>query len=209
MQNKPIFVTGIGTYVGKTVVSAVLCEQLRTDYWKPVQSGDLDDTDSQQVKKLISNQKTLIHTETFRLEQAASPHQSARAQDIEILPKAFMLPKTDNQLLIEGAGGLFVPLSSSFLISDLIRQLDAEVVLVVRNYLGCINHTLLSLHALATLNIPLKHVVLNGLFPEDTVDVILQHLPSGSTWSQLPEFASLNKSVIAAAPLQLPRPSIN
>jgi dethiobiotin synthetase len=194
MQNKPIFVTGIGTYVGKTVVSAVLCEQLRTDYWKPVQSGDLDDTDSQQVKKLISNQKTLIHTETFRLEQAASPHQS---------------PKTDNQLLIEGAGGLFVPLSSSFLISDLIRQLDAEVVLVVRNYLGCINHTLLSLHALATLNIPLKHVVLNGLFPEDTVDVILQHLPSGSTWSQLPEFASLSKSVIAAAPLQLPRPSIN
>jgi len=209
MQNKPLFVTGIGTGVGKTIVSAVLCEQLKTDYWKPVQSGDLDHTDSHQVKKLISNSKTLIHTEEYRLEMAASPHQSAKAQGVEIVPAAFKLPKTNNKLLIEGAGGLFVPLSATFLMTDLIRQFDAEVVLVTRNYLGCINHTLLSLYALSSLNIPLKHVVFNGTFNEASKEAILQHLPSATTWSELPEFTRLGKSAIASAPAQLINLSTN
>ncbi|CAM4342234.1 dethiobiotin synthetase [Pedobacter westerhofensis] len=204
MQTKPLFVTGIGTYVGKTIVSAVLCEQLKADYWKPVQSGDLDNTDSDQVKKMLSNTRTVIHPETFRLDLAASPHQSAKAQGLEITPAAFSLPQTENQLLVEGAGGLFVPLSTSFLMTDLIRQLGAEVVLVVRNYLGCINHTLLSLQTLAGLQIPLKHVILNGDFNTDTRDVIIHHIPEGVTWSELPELSTLNRWSVAEAPVQIP-----
>lgn len=204
MSKKPLFVTGIGTYVGKTIVSAVLCEQLKADYWKPVQSGDLHATDSDKVWELISNPKTVIYTEAFRLHLAASPHQSARAEGIQIKPEDFTLPKTSNQLIIEGAGGLFVPLSTDFMMSDLIRQFQAEVVLVARNYLGCINHTLLSLHALASQNIPLKHVVLNGNFDEDTRDILLHNIPKGTTWSILPEFANLNKATISLSPVQLP-----
>lgn len=207
MQAKPLFVTGIGTYVGKTIVSAVLCEQLKADYWKPVQSGDLDQTDSNQVRKLITNSRTIIHPETYRLDMAASPHQSAKAQHIEITPASFCLPVTSNQLLIEGAGGLFVPLSPTFLMTDLIRQVGAELVLVVRNYLGCINHTLLSLQAISTLQIPLKHMILNGAFNSDTREVIISHLPKGCSWSELPEFSTLSRWAIAHSPLQIPLPS--
>lgn len=203
MKNKPLFVSGIGTSVGKTIVSAVICEQLKADYWKPVQSGDLHDSDSDQLRKLVSNTRTVIHPETFRLKLAASPHQSAKAQGIAITPSSFQLPKTDNQLLIEGAGGLFVPLSPGFLMFELILQLGAGVVLVVRNYLGCINHTLLSLHAIASLNIPLKHVVLNGKFNEDTRDIILANIPVGITWSELPEFDEISSMSIASSPAQL------
>ncbi|MCX2477613.1 dethiobiotin synthase [Pedobacter sp. MC2016-15] len=203
MRNKPLFVTGIGTSVGKTIVSAVLCEQLKADYWKPVQSGDLDHSDSDQVRRLISNCRTIIHPETFRLNLAASPHQSARLEGIQINRDAFHLPVTDHQLLIEGAGGLFVPLASGFLMSDLITQLEAEVVLVVRDYLGCINHTLLSLHALATLQIPIRHLILNGNFNPDTKAIILEHIPAGSSWSQLPELARLDQGSVSNSPIQI------
>lgn len=203
MEINPLFVTGIGTYVGKTIVSAVLCEQLQADYWKPVQSGDLDNSDSDTVKNLITNTRTVIHPEAYRLDMAASPHQSARAQGIKITPAAFRIPETDNQLLIEGAGGLFVPLSGDFLMSDLILQLKADVVLVARNYLGCINHTLLSIHALNTLGIPLKHVVLNGAFNTDTRDVIIRHIPAGTSWSELPELNPVSRQSVASSPKQV------
>jgi len=193
MKTVPLFVTGIGTDVGKTVVSAVLCEQLKADYWKPVQAGDLEFTDSDRVKSLVSNRTTQIHPEAFRLKLAASPHQSAEEEGVTIYAGDFKRPKTDNQLLIEGAGGLFVPLSSSFMMIDLIKQLDAEAILVARNYLGCINHTLLSMYALHQNDISLKHLVLNGTFPKATMDLILKHLPTGATWSQLSEFKNLNK----------------
>lgn len=204
MNTRPLFITGIGTNVGKTIVSAVLCEQLKADYWKPVQAGDLSCTDSDKIWQLISNNKTIIMTEAFRLRLAASPHQSAKIEDVEMNPEDFPVPKHKNPLIIEGAGGLFVPLSSTFLMIDLIRQLDVEVVLVARDYLGCINHTLLSIHALVTLGLPLKHLVLNGDFNEYTQESILSRLPEGATWSHLPEFTELTKSAIAAAPIQIP-----
>jgi dethiobiotin synthetase len=204
MKTKPLFVTGIGTYVGKTIVSAVLCEQLKLDYWKPVQSGDLDETDSDKVARLISNPITVIYPERHLLAMAASPHKSAKAEDIEIKPTDFIMPETDNQLLIEGAGGLFVPLSGDFMMIDLIQQVDAEAVLVVRNYLGCINHTLLSIYTLVSKNIPLKHVVFNGNFDDDTLDLLLAKLPADTTWSILPEFRTLNNITISLAPTQFP-----
>jgi len=203
MVNKPLFITGIGTEVGKTIVSAVLTEQLQADYWKPVQAGDLDNTDSEKVRQLISNSRSLFHPETFKFIMAASPHRAAKHEGIEIRPQDFSLPETSNQLLIEGAGGLFVPLSYRFLMIDLIRLLGADAVLVVRNYLGCINHTLLSIHALLSKGIPLKHMVLNGDFDFDTLNVLLHHLPKDCTWSKLPEFTTINREAIADAPFQL------
>ncbi|QNK63808.1 dethiobiotin synthase [Pedobacter sp. PAMC26386] len=203
MDNKPLFITGIGTEVGKTVVSAVLTEQLQADYWKPVQAGDLDYTDSDRVKQLVSNDRSTFHPEAFKFTMAASPHRAAKNEGIEIRPQDFLLPETSNLLLIEGAGGLFVPLSYHFLMIDLIRLLGADAVLVVRNYLGCINHTLLSIHALLSKQIPLKHVVLNGDFDFDTLNVLLHHLPKDCTWSKLPEFTTVDKDAIAHAPLQL------
>ena len=210
MDNKPLFITGIGTEVGKTIVSAVITEQLKADYWKPVQAGDLNNTDTDQVKQLISNTRSTFHPETYQFEMAASPHRAAKREGIEIRLQDFHLPETNNQLLIEGAGGLFVPLSHRFLMIDLIRLLGADTILVVRNYLGCINHTLLSIHALVSKNIPLKHVVLNGDFDFDTLNVLLHHLPKNTTWSKLPEFTVINRDAIANAPLQFnPIPIIN
>ena len=203
MKTTPLFVTGIGTNVGKTIVSAVLCEQLRADYWKPVQAGDLGFSDSDKVRSLISNPRTCIHPETHRLQLAASPHQAAEEEDICIKPGNFRIPETDNQLLIEGAGGLFVPLSSTYLMIDLMKQLDANAILVARNYLGCINHTLLSINALLQYNVPLKHLVFNGTFPAASIDVIVKHIPAGTTCSQLPEMKNLNQQTILDQKYQL------
>ncbi len=204
MNDKPLFVTGIGTGVGKTIVSAVLCQQLKTDYWKPVQSGELFNTDGDIVSQLITNKKTIVLSETFRLHLPASPHESAFKEGFEIVPEDFNdIPKHHNPLLIEGAGGLLVPLSPAYLMIDLIKQLDAEAVLVTRDYLGCINHTLLSLLALDSYDIPLKHVVFNGNFNEFTEEAIISRLPKGTTWSRLPEFEEVNKLTVASAPVQI------
>jgi len=205
MNTKPLFVTGIGTAVGKTIASAVLCEQLQADYWKPVQAGDLDFTDSDQVRDLVSNSKSQFHPEAFRLQLPASPHQSARKEGLEIHPEDFKLPKTDNRLLIEGAGGIFVPLSLNFFMIDLIKQFDAEVVLVVKNYLGCINHTLLTMQAIIHHQLHFKHVVMNGDdFSVDTLDAILQQIPEGTTFSHLPSINPLTAKAIKAVPIQIP-----
>src|ERR1700744_3322482 len=143
-DKQSFFITGIGTGIGKTIVSAVLTEKLRADYWKPVQSGDLDDTDTLKVKNLESNELSVFHPETYRLTQPYSPHKSAAIDGISIKKQKFVAPKTSNNLIIEGAGGLMVPLNDNFLMIDLIKQLNAAVILVSQNYLGSINHTLLS-----------------------------------------------------------------
>ncbi len=162
-QPKPLFVTGIGTGVGKTYVSANLVEKLQADYWKPIQSGDLDKSDTMKVRSMIKNPISIFHPEAYRLTQPFSPHKSADLDGIEIDPSKIILPKTQNQLIIEGAGGLMVPLNSYFLIIDLISQLQAEVVLVVMHYLGSINHTLLSIEMLKSRSLPINRVVFNGI----------------------------------------------
>lgn len=158
----PLFVTGIGTDVGKTIISAILVEHLKADYWKPIQSGDLDNSDTMKVQRLISNPVSRFHPEAYRLTQPYSPHKSAELDGITIDPKKIVLPQTYNQLIIEGAGGLMVPLNDKFFIVDLIKQLNAEVVLVSRNYLGSINHTLLSLELLKQKKIKVKTLIFNG-----------------------------------------------
>lgn len=163
MPNKtPLFVTGIGTDVGKTIVSAILVEKLKADYWKPIQSGDLDNSDTMKVQRLISNTVTRFHPEAYRLTQPYSPHKSADLDGVTIDLDQIRLPETENQLLIEGAGGLMVPLNDQHFVVDLIQKFDAEVVLVVRHYLGSINHTLLSLELLKQKKIKVRALIFNG-----------------------------------------------
>lgn len=190
MSSKPLFVTGIGTDVGKTIVSAILVEKLQADYWKPVQSGDLDNSDTIKVQKLVSNTVSKFHPEAYRLTQPFSPHKSAALDGITIDPAKIVLPQTSNQLIIEGAGGLMVPLNNDFFIIDLIQQLDAEVVLVSRNYLGSINHTLLSLEVLKQKKIKVRTLIFNGE-PDEYSQSVITNMFNYIRVSQIP----LGKSV--------------
>lgn len=196
MSSRPIFITGIGTGIGKTVVAAILTEGLKADYWKPIQSGDLDNSDTMKVKSLVSNDKTVFHAETYCLTQPFSPHKSAALDGIEISLNDFKLPETSNTLIIEGAGGLMVPLNSKDLMIDLIEKLNAEVVLVIQHYLGSINHSLLSLQALYSRNIPVRAIIFNGAGDSYSEDVIKAH-SRGERAISIPTLLTLNKQNIA------------
>jgi len=159
---RKIFITGIGTGVGKTIVSAIVTEALQADYWKPLQTGYGEGKDSDTIRNLISNKKTIIHPEAYCLAKPASPFAAAEEEGIKIEIKNIVLPKTDNILVIEGAGGLMVPINEDELMIDMIEQWDAEVILVSQNYLGSINHTMLSCMALADRNLKVLGIAYNG-----------------------------------------------
>lgn len=142
-----IFVTGISTEVGKTVAAAVITEALEADYWKPVQAGDLGDSDSHKIRRYLSNKKSTIHPNAYALKQPMSPHAAAALDQVTIELSEISRPDTSNHLVIEGAGGLLVPLNQTHTIADLIKAQD-KVLLVSRHYLGSINHSLLSLEYL-------------------------------------------------------------
>lgn len=154
------FVTAIHTDSGKTLVSAIFCEALQADYWKPVQAGTPRDTDT--VRALVTNNKTVFHPEQYLLTTPASPHAAATIDHINITLDTFALPRADNPLVIEGAGGCLVPLNDDALIIDLIGKFHAQAVVVSNHYLGSINHTLLTLEALTRRSIPVKGLVFNG-----------------------------------------------
>lgn len=172
---KTIFITGNGTDIGKTIISAIITEHLEADYWKPVQSGELNNTDTMKVKSLVSNSKTVFHPEQFKLVQPLSPHASAEIDGIEIELDDFKLPSTTNHLVIEGAGGLMVPLNNKILIADLITHFKSSVIVVSRNYLGSISHTLLTIQELRSRNIPIIGIVFNGEHTPQTENFILQY----------------------------------
>ena len=129
----PIFVTGIGTGVGKTVISAILAEALRADYWKPIQAG-LDATDTETVRALLTNKESRLFPEAVRLKAPLSPHAAAKLDSKNIRISDIKPPDTKNALIIEGAGGLLVPLNEEELMVDLVRALNATVVVVSRHY---------------------------------------------------------------------------
>lgn len=172
---KKIFVTGIGTDVGKTVASAIICEALQADYWKPVQTGSYFSTDSDKLKKYLTNTRTKIHPESFVLRQYMSPHAAAELEGKHITLDSIHVPKTDNTLVIEGAGGIMVPLNDKEFIVDLIIKCEAEVVLVIQNYLGSINHSILSIDSLKFRNIPVMGIVFNGPPHKLSEDIILAY----------------------------------
>ncbi|NOQ70839.1 MAG: dethiobiotin synthase [Crocinitomix sp.] len=171
---KRIFVTGIGTEIGKTFCSAIIVEALKADYWKPVQAGELDQLDSDFVRNAISNTTSKIHPEQYLLSEPMSPHAAAKIDGIILKPEDFVVPETANDLVIEGAGGLMVPLNhTGDMLVDLIPKVADEVILISKNYLGSINHTLLSIELLKQRNIPIKGIIFNGDANPETEAIIL------------------------------------
>ena len=145
MKTQRIFITGISTEVGKTIVSSIVVEALQADYWKPIQAGDLEQSDRLKVQHYITNPKTIIHPNSYALQTPMSPHKAAAIDNLHIDLQKINTPKTTNPyLVVEGAGGLLVPLNDKDLIVDLIQP-DDIVIVVSRHYLGSINHTLLTL----------------------------------------------------------------
>ncbi|HRH12611.1 MAG TPA: dethiobiotin synthase [Bacteroidia bacterium] len=172
---KTYFVTGIGTGVGKTIVAAALTEALEADYWKPIQCGTEGGTDLEKVRSLISNERSVLHPERYCFKEPASPHIASAKEMTKIKMEDFFLPETENNLIIEGAGGLLVPLNEDNYVIDLSRDLGAEVILVINNYLGCINHSLLSIDYLIKNDFELKGIVLNGNFPAEVKKAIINY----------------------------------
>lgn len=176
-MQKKIFITGIGTDVGKTIASAIVVQALQADYWKPVQAGDLDNSDSHKVKQLTSNEDSSTKEKCFfnnayKLTTPASPHWAAAIDGITIERDRIVEPKTNNHLVIEGAGGVLVPLNNKDSIIDLIQS-DYKVIVVSRHYLGSINHTLLTLEALKNRNINVAGIIFSGDENAATEEIIL------------------------------------
>jgi dethiobiotin synthetase len=167
-----LFITGISTDVGKTIASSIVVEALEADYWKPVQAGDLDNSDSHKIESYISNNKTIIHKNSYLLNTPASPHLAAKLDGIAIDLNKITEPSTKNHLVIEGAGGLFVPLNDTDCVIDLIKP-DYKVVVVSRHYLGSINHTLLTIEALQNRKINIAGIIFNGNENKSTEEIIL------------------------------------
>lgn len=170
---RKIFVTGIGTDVGKTVVSAVLTEGMRADYWKPIQTGAAFGSDSEKVKRLVTNGVSVVHPEAYRFDAYVSPHSAATAEGKSIDMDQIAPPATDRTLIIEGAGGLLVPINEKYFMVDLIKKFEAETILVSQNYLGNINHTLLSCEAMRARNLKVLGIIFTGTENPASESIIL------------------------------------
>lgn len=167
------FITAIGTDCGKTFFSAIVCEALQADYWKPVQAGSPRDADT--VKDLLTNSVSKIHNETYLLQTPASPHAAAKLDHVSIQLNTFEIPNAKNNLVIEGAGGCLVPLNENDFVIDLAKKFNAEVILVANLYLGSINHTLLTANYLKKEKIYVKGIVFNGHPNPESEHIILKH----------------------------------
>lgn len=159
---KHVFITGIGTEVGKTVASAIVTEALQADYFKPIQAGDLENSDTHKVERLVSNSVTKFHPNAFALKTPMSPHAAAEIDQVQIKAEEVKRPTTTNDyLVIEGAGGLLVPINSTQTIADLMQQED-KIIVVSRHYLGSINHTLLTIEALKSRGLTCAGIIFSG-----------------------------------------------
>ena len=168
-----LFITGIGTDVGKTIASSIIVEALEADYWKPIQAGDIDNSDSHKIQRYISNDKTVIHNNSYKLNTPASPHYAAEVDGTKIELAKIIEPKTSNNLVIEGAGGVLVPLNDADSIVDLIQK-EYKTIVVSRHYLGSINHTLLTIEALKSRKISVAGIIFSGDENKATEEIIIK-----------------------------------
>ena len=190
---KQIFVTGISTEVGKTIASAIITEALEADYWKPVQAGDLDHTDSDKVRALISNDKTIIHKSSYELKSPMSPHAAAEVDGVFIDREHIIEPETDNYLVIEGCGGLLVPFNDSDTVLDIIMP-TYQVIVVSRHYLGSINHSLLTINWLVQKGYDVS-VLFSG-DPNPHTENIILHKTGVSLIGRIEEEENFDKAVV-------------
>ncbi len=188
-----LFVTGIGTEVGKTIISAILVEAFKADYWKPIQAGLDEKTDTELVQELAPNHGHIFE-EKYRLKAPMSPDASAAREGLKIELKNFNLPDTNNHIIVEGAGGLLVPLNNEETVLDLVHHLQLPVVLISRHYLGSINHTLLTIESLKRKNIKIDLLVFIGDHPETEASII-KH--SGvKSYLKIPEVDLINQQFV-------------
>lgn len=172
IKQKHYFITGIGTDVGKTVISAIVVKALNADYWKPVQAGDLEFSDTHKVKAMVNDDKIVFHDNAYALKTPMSPHAAAGIDEVHIELNGIKTPQTQNHLVIEGAGGLLVPINEKDTIADLISNGD-KIILVSRHYLGSINHTLLSLEYLKQKGFRNVGIIFSGDEHPTTESIIL------------------------------------
>ena len=186
-----LFITGISTDVGKTIASAIIVEALQADYWKPIQAGDLEHSDTHKVQSLVSNTQSQFHPNSYALQTPASPHLAAAKDGITIDLNQIQEPATTNHLVIEGAGGILVPLNDTQSVVDLIQS-DYKVIVVSRHYLGSINHTLLTIEALQNREIQVAGIIFSGDENSSTESIILSRtaVPCLGRIAQEPYFDS-------------------
>lgn len=169
----PITLTGIHTDIGKTVCAAVLVRALQCDYWKPIQAGSLDHTDSDTIRQL--SRTTYIHPEAYRLQRAASPHIAARAEQVTIELTDLNAPATERPLLIETAGGVCSPINDQYVVADLLADYHWPTVLVMQHYLGSISHTISAIDALKARGIRILGLIINGEADTESEQFITQY----------------------------------
>ncbi|HEU0018271.1 MAG TPA: dethiobiotin synthase [Methyloceanibacter sp.] len=189
------FVTGTDTDVGKTLVSAWLLTHLDADYWKPVQAGTEPDTDSVTVRRLAEVSANRILPEAYILPEAMAPHEAARRAGIRIDMAKLEPPATDRLLVVEGAGGLLVPLNDTDYVIDLAAELHLPIILVARSTLGTINHTLLSIEALRRRGLPFAGVVMSG--PETPHNrAAIEHYGDVNVIAEIPWLPSVTRATL-------------
>jgi dethiobiotin synthetase len=192
MSHGAIVVTGTDTDVGKTVVAAGLTMSLNgAFYWKPVQAGTDPTTDSETVRALSGLPTERFLPEGYRLKEPASPHLAARMEDIAISPKALQLPEVSGPLVIEGAGGVMVPLTDDYLVLDLLAQWRRPAIIVARTTLGTINHSLLTIAALRARAVPIGGIIFSGEEHLENQRIIPQ-ISGVRSLGRLPLLASLD-----------------
>lgn len=195
---KGVFVTGTDTNIGKTIVSAALTGAFKESesvcYWKPIQTGIEIDDDTRTVRRLAECGDDEIFDKGFRLERPLSPHLSARLANTEITIEKILdfLPKetAEKFWIVEGAGGIFVPLNETESMIDLIKALDLPVVIVARSGLGTINHTLLTVEALRNRGLKILGVVMNGE-PNAENRKAIEHFGQVKVLAEMPRFEQM------------------
>jgi dethiobiotin synthetase len=196
MKYKKYFVTAIGTDIGKTMVSAVLCNALKADYWKPIQCGSLDFTDSDFVRK-YSDQK--VFDEKYKLSLPASPHWAALSEGKFIDLNSINIPDTTNHLIIEGAGGMMVPINEkNDLVIDIAKNNDLPIIIVSSFYLGSINHTLLTLEFAKFHNLKIAMLIFSGDVNESSLSAIKSFFPELKI-GFIPKLDSISKDTVMLA----------
>lgn len=190
-----VVVIGIHTGIGKTFCSTVMVEALKADYWKPIQAGDLDQSDTLFVKAHTASANRRFHPEAYRLNTPASPHYAAQLDGISIALENVHVPETENHLIIETAGGLMSPINESQTVLDLVKHLNLPVILVVGYYLGSINHTMLTLNVLQQHQIPLLGLAFSGHEVAHSKSFILQNCKAPELFS-LPFVEEVNTAAV-------------
>ena len=189
------FLTGIGTDVGKTVVSAILCELLHATYWKPIQSGDLQNSDSTKIQQWLNNTVEII-PEAYLFSEALSPHVASKIDGVSINPAMLNLPKTAGNLIVEGAGGWLVPINESGItFADLAEQWNIPIILVSRHYLGSINHTLLTIESIKARKMTIHGIIYVGEPLPDTCEII-EKISGVKTLFSVPLFDKVDTDTI-------------